>query len=205
MSKNKGPSRSLIKASNRKKHNHGRDAMQRRIKASEICLVVIDVPNVNVSRRTHYADNKISQAAGFEYDKFELACMRYLHNCHPDKFISLELVAFTNQRKNRNYDVLMELNDRPNWSVIRKPKIGDSDIDDDICSYVDFYIEEHPVMHVILVGNDLKNHIPVASSLVEQNIRATLACYYSQFLPSTKIHLKNIEGVDSFDIIKHLK
>jgi hypothetical protein len=55
------------------------------------------------------------------------------------------------------------------------------------------------------VGNDLKNHIPVASSLVEQNIRATLACYYSQFLSSTKIHLKNIEGVDSFDIIKHLK
>ena len=99
----------------------------------------------------------------------------------------------------------MELNDRPNWSVIRKPKIGDSDIDDDICSYVDFYIEEHPVMHVILAGNDLKNHIPVASSLVKQNIRATLACYYSQFLPSTKIHLKNIEGVDSFDIIKHLK
>ena len=170
--------------------------------------MVIDVPNVNVSRRKHYEDNKLSQAAGFEYDKLEYACMRYLHNCHPNKLIRLELVAFTNQREDRDYKVLRELNDRPNWYVVWKPKIGDSDIDDDICSYVDYYIKEQVVMHVILVGNDLKNHVPLAMRLKQQKkpeIGVTLACYYSQFLPQTKTYLKNIEGVDSFDIIKHLK
>ncbi len=204
MRKNKGPSRSLIRASNRKRHNRDRDAIKRKRKGSEQCLVVIDVPNVNVARKNHYADNALSRSAGFEYYKFEAACMRYLKNNHPSKYISLELVAFTNQRENRNYDALMELNDSANWSVVRKPKIGDSDIDDDICSYIDFYIEEHPVMHVILVGNDLKNHVPVAKRLVDQNIRVTLACYYSQFLPQTKTYLKSIEGVNSFDIIKQL-
>jgi len=201
--KNHGPSRSQIRKSKNRKSANARARKKLVSKDSELCLAVLDVPNINSALRVHLEREKLP-IKGFEYYKLADACNRYLKRVHAEKTVKLELAAFSNQREDSDYSFLISLRDRPDWSVILKPKIGDSDIDDDICAYIDYFIEEHPVIRVILVGNDLKNHLPIAYKLVEQNISVTMLCFFDQFYKATLNRLLVIQGIDIIDITKFM-
>lgn len=198
--KTRGPNRSEIRKSRRRGHDYKRNAAKLQAANSEVCLVVIDVPNINVAVRS-YCTKKGIDFESFQYYKFERACRAYLNIAHPNKNINVELVAFTNTRDDSDYTFLHNLNNSANWTVIFKPKIGDSDIDDDIKQYVDFYTQDKSVIGVILVGNDLRNHTPIAHSLIDQDIIATMLCYFDLFYEKTKKELELLESVKSIQSI----
>jgi hypothetical protein len=55
-------------------------------------------------------------------------------------------------------------------------------------------------MHIFLVGNDLRNHGPIADRLVSENIGVTLLCFFDKFYDSTLRALQEQTSYDVFDI-----
>ncbi len=163
------------------------------------CLLVIDNPSLNSN---WYGDDftTLPTIERFPYQRLAACCRVYLRQHYPRKGYNLESIIFANQREHQDLEFFKRLAEGPDWSLFRKPKVGNSDIDENIQQFIDFYLESSPAMHIFLVGNDLRNHGPIADRLVSENIGVTLLCFFDKFYDSTLRALQEQTSYDVFDI-----
>lgn len=190
---------SRLAAKRRKQHKkEERREAHTRYNKREPCLLVIDNPSLNSN---WYGDfTALPTIERFPYQRLAACCRVYLRQHYPRKGYNLESIVFANQREHQDLVFVKRLAEGPDWSLFRKPKVGNSDIDENIQQYIDFYLESSPAMHIFLVGNDLRNHGPIADRLVSENIGVTLLCFFDKFYDSTLRALQEQTSYDVFDI-----
>jgi len=202
MGSKRGMSLAAQRASSKRSKKHAREKKKERFKGHEPCLLVIDNPSVNSIWYNDVADFSVktqNKHLGFPYAALARACKTYLKQTYEQPFM-LESVIFANQREHQDLNSVRRLAEDSGWTLFRKPKVGSSDIDENIQQYIDFYLETVPVMHIFLAGNDLRNHGPIADRLVSENIGVTLLCFFEDFYDRTVRSLQEETRYDSYDI-----
>lgn len=205
MGSKRGVGLAAQRALHKKSKKNAREKRNTFFKGREPCLLVIDNPSIN---SIWYGDiTDFSAEVGetqqkhriFPYHALARSCKTYLKQTYQAPY-TLESVVFANQREHQELGYLRRLAEDPGWSLFRKPKVGSSDIDENIQQFIDFYLETVPVMHVFMAGNDLRNHGPIADRLVSENIGVTLLCFFDEFYNSTVRSLQEETRYDSYDI-----
>jgi len=202
MGSKRGVGLAAQRASNKRSKKYAREKRKERLKEHESCLLIIDNPNINSIWYKDVTDFNVEgqkKQIGFPYAALARACKSYLKQSYKTP-ANLESVVFANQREHQDLKFLRRLAEDSGWTLFRKPKVGSSDIDENIQQYIDFYLETVPVMHIFLAGNDLRNHGPIADRLVSENIGVTLLCFFEEFYDKTIRSLQEETRYDSYDI-----
>lgn len=195
-----------IKASRHRTHKIRRGRKNETVKDSEPCLLIVDVPNVNsvwYEKKLNYGG--CAQGVDFPYERLFQNCIWHLKRRYPNKLLHLEAVLFINQRPGTDMSLYHELAESPDWTLFCRPKVEDSDIDENILQCLDFYLQEKPFLHVFLVGNDLRNYWPIAARMARENIGVTILSFFEYFKETTIRSIKTIQGYDVFNIKGFIK
>ena len=202
MGSKRGAGPAAQRASDKRSKKYARERKKERFKNHEPCLLIIDNPSINSIWYNDVANFSVEAQKKhliFPYSALARSCKTYLKQRY-EAPATLQSVVFANQREHQELGYLRRLAEYPGWSLFRKPKVGSSDIDENIQQYIDFYLETVPVMHIFLAGNDLRNHGPIADRLVSENIGVTLLCFFEEFYDRTVRSLQEETRYDSYDI-----
>lgn len=196
MSGNRSKFGSNVKHSNNCKRHNRRESVSMFRAELEPALMVVDVPNIH--SLWYGAQEGKTHNIRFPYRLLGNAYRNYLswkykNRRENETYFEVGSAVFLNERENQDYEFFDDLRDNHGWFVFKKPKLSaEDDIDENIKAYIGFMLEEKPYMHVMLVGNDLKNHIPIAKDLLGQNINVTMLVANNHFYPSTLWRLERM-------------
>lgn len=161
-------------------------------------IAVLDFPNVS-SVWLDIAHNT-SFEAGLDAARLRMALRADARRRYGDQ-TCLSAKAFKNRWPgNRSVEqmILRRLRSA-GWRVFVKPKdiAAKSDIDEDIVVYTLEAAYNPNVKLVYLIGNDLRNYLPLARHLMAIGVEVVLVCFPGMFMPRT---MEGGLGVETLDI-----
>lgn len=163
------------------------------------CVMIIDGPNIN---SFWYTSGKKLVHGHFSYHRLRENYKKVLEEMYPDHVIILKGVILFNTREDRSYHFFEKLAaNNDDWKIISKPKVEDSDIDENIVNLVHCYIRDRRFDHIVLVGNDLQNHLPLFHEIRGRSLQASLICFIDRLSPKRISQLARYEVTDFTQLV----